>query len=69
MLGENKDKKNLPIVNARYLENNEISTSNFIRNSKRAKSIIMANQYRKQAFVHQSHLKEIFKKKYLELLE
>ena len=57
MLGENKDQKNLPIVSPRYFDSPETNKSNFIRNNKRAKSIMMANQYRKQAFVHQSHLK------------
>ena len=41
------------------------SESSFIRNSKKAKSISLINQNRKQTFVHQTHLKKAFRKKFI----
>ena len=43
----------------------DFAQSPFIRNSKKAKSISLINQNRKQAFIHQSHLRKAFKKKYI----
>ncbi len=64
MLGKNQDKTTLPGLSPKNIESYDNINSNFIRNSKRAKSIMLANLSRKQAFVHHAHLKEVFKKKY-----
>lgn len=64
MLGKNHDKITLPGLSPKNHECHDNINCNFIRNSKRARSIMLANQCRKQAFVHQVHRKDVYKKKF-----
>ena len=67
MQQSNSHRKEFPFFSERSSQFYDFGESDFIRNSKKAKSIIIVNQSRKKNLVHQVHKKEVVRRKYLDL--
>ena len=58
MMIDSKKLKMLPsLISPPKKENSNFNPSNFVRNTKNAKSIMLAHKSKKQIMVHQSHLR------------